>query len=588
MPQPTSLQDTLSALLPAGLKLTVYHISHTPTKSHPLYFSPPNQQPPPTSVETHFLAVSHDGILCFAIELLVYVTTAKHPETGKSHKNSTFFVSKADSSGYLPSSAASFQPKESPGIKDSTLRTISTAFLEHVVREHRFAHPRIRKSTISLFARSQASYLFPNSESNPQKHVLNDRALIRWWCRVLDPILQSFGEEDSTDKASAYLLVPGFDKYETMALFPSKTRQLALYPNAKRWVHGHPLREDPARQLTVREVIPHFPDDPKARFLVELDAENTGVSGSWKQVKRTGSGGWASVKTLDQFWEFMGFRQECSSGASTGFIWIVIDKKKQPNESKEQKPSIPIPTVIQENNAEADAEVLSSATQKPTSSQEFLSSQGASQRQAETSPQDTLSPDACRPPATTTPTSLRFTSTNYKKVLETLACGDFSSEMLARLHSRKWIDGAATLLGSDASSMRLKERKLEGKDWGTPIVGRRIVEVPSTVHAPVATSSCAVNVLNVRKKQKRGVEAGKVDTLSSQASSGVNELDAGFIRKKPKLDNGIPAPPSQQIEIQGATILAAGLIRKKPKPETNTVPDLSPTLAGGQATTSQG
>lgn len=554
MPRPTgtSLQDTLSAFLPADLKLTVYHISHAPTKSHPLYFSPPNQQPPPTSVEAHFLAVSYDGILCFAIELLVYITTAKHPVTGKSHKDSTFFVSKADSSGYLPSSVASFQPKESPGIKDSTSRTISTAFLEHVVREHRLAHPKIRKSTISLFARSQGSYLFPDSESNPNKHILNDRALIRWWCRVLDPILQSFCEEGGTDKASAYLLVPGFDKYETMALFPPKTRQPALYPNAKRWVHGHPLREDPARQLTVREVIPHFPDDPKARFLVELDAANTGVSGSWKQVKRTGTagGGWASVKTLDQFWEFMGFRQECSSGASTGFIWIVIDKKKRINETKEQKP---IPTAIQENKTGADAdtlpkqatppEALSRSEPREPPSQELPSGQDASQPQAEPPSQDTPPTDASQLP--TTPSSLRFTSTNYKKVLETLACGDFSTEPLARLHSRKWIDGATTLLGNDAFSMRLKEQKLKGKDWGMSIVGKRVVEAPSTAPEPAATPSGTVNVLTIRKKHKRDDEAGKVDTL---ASCGINVLGAGLIRKKPRLDNEVPSPPLQQKE----------------------------------------
>jgi len=550
MSQPASFQDTLSALLPEDLKLTVYHLSHSPTKSLPLYFSPPNQQPPPTSVETHFLAVSYDAILCFAIELLVYVTTAKHPDTGKSHRESTFFVSKADSSGYLPSSAASFQPKDSPGIKDSVLRTISTAFLEYVVREHRLAHHKIRKSTISLFARSQASYLFPDSESNPRKHILNDRALIRWWCRVLDPILQSFNEEDSTDRASAYLLVPGFDKYETMALLPPKTRQPALYPNAKRWVHGHPLREDPARQLTVREVIPHFPDDPKARFLAELDAENTGVSRSWKQVKRTGAagGGWATIKTLDQFWEFMGFRQECSSGASTGFIWVVIEKKKQRTKAKEQKLSSAIPTAIQENKAEAYADADTNADalckeaippevppqsrpthRKPTPSQESSSSQP----QAEPSPQGTLPAGASQQP--TAPTSLCFTSTNYKKVLETLACGDFRTEPLARLHSRRWIDGATTLLGNDASSLRFKEQKLEGKDWGTPIIGKRAVEAPSTAPAPAATSGSTVNVLSVRKKHKRDDEAGKVEMLSTQVSSKVNVLGAGLIRKKPKL-----------------------------------------------------
>jgi len=66
-----------------------------------------------------------------------------------------------------------------------------------------------------------------------------------------------------------------------------------------------------------RCLIPHFPDDPKSRFLDELDDEM-----SRSQAKASGE--WKTVKSLDVFWEMMAFRQECSAGRMVGFIWVVF------------------------------------------------------------------------------------------------------------------------------------------------------------------------------------------------------------------------------------------------------------------------
>ncbi len=57
----------------------------------------------------------------------------------------------------------------------------------------------------------------------------------------------------------------------------------------------------------------------ESRFWDELDEE----AASSADMKKTGN--WKSVKSLDMFWEMMAYRQECSSGRMTGFIWLVFD-----------------------------------------------------------------------------------------------------------------------------------------------------------------------------------------------------------------------------------------------------------------------
>ncbi|GJC93020.1 H3 K56 histone acetylation protein KAT11 [Colletotrichum higginsianum] len=184
------LLDKLSAALPKGYRFGVYHLSTPPTKTDALYSAPPEEREDKTYCERHFLAISIDvpsstaeadkqaatnsdaskPVLILALEVFVYTTAY----------SSTFFVAKADSTGYLKLLNL---PKGTP----SPIKEISSVFVSYLVEQ------RSRKgiqSVVSLFARAQDQYLFPGSVEYAGKHVLDDRGLVKWWCRVLDPLLE--------------------------------------------------------------------------------------------------------------------------------------------------------------------------------------------------------------------------------------------------------------------------------------------------------------------------------------------------------------------------------------------------------------
>ncbi|KAK5159146.1 hypothetical protein LTR04_005042 [Oleoguttula sp. CCFEE 6159] len=317
-----SLGERLAGALPQDVALTFYHISTPPTSCPAIFAAPPGSKPDRTYCESHFLTVSIEKstddfsqeILVFAIEVLVYTT--KHL--------TTLFVSKADSTGYISFLAL-------PKTQASPLKSISTTFISYLVHERQ--RPGIRL-VVSLFARAQDQYLFPGSVENPSKHVLDDRGLVKWWCRTLDPVLREYPprqaglgggceeHDEVTMRSKGYLIVPGFDKYESKAFFPKADNQ-----EGERWGAGHPLRQiSTTPSAPPRCLIPHFPDDPKARFLDELDEELPDASSSQIDISPTkrSAGQWKSVKTLEQFWEMMAYRQECSSGRLVGFIWVIF------------------------------------------------------------------------------------------------------------------------------------------------------------------------------------------------------------------------------------------------------------------------
>ncbi|KAG8529734.1 uncharacterized protein KY384_005215 [Bacidia gigantensis] len=131
------------------------------------------------------------------------------------------------------------------------------------------------------------------------------------------------------EQPKAYLRVPGYDVHETKAFFP---RDATGRVN----VNGSWTVEDPLRELAEssdvpeRCLIPRFPDDPKGRFVDSLDEEipeerpTDSQAESQDTTKLAHSGKWRSIGSLDQFWEAMSFRQECSSGRLVGFLWAVF------------------------------------------------------------------------------------------------------------------------------------------------------------------------------------------------------------------------------------------------------------------------
>lgn len=557
----TSLYDLLAESLPKDVAFTFYHYSTPPTKSPPLFAAPPHAKSERTYCESHFLAASinagdpssnraPDELLILAIEVLVYTT-----------KNlTTIFVSKADSTGYLSLSGNGRIHSGSP------LKAICGTFVSWLAKERQREG---RKTVISLFARAQDQYLFPASIENKGKHLLDDKELVRWWCKVLDPLVKQYKEEETAKPlserlsagsgpgasssevtAKGYLVIPGFEPYDTLRYTPPPA------PNApRRWAATHPLLHiatNPA--APPRCLVPHFPDDPKARFLDELDDElpDRGTDAMTKEggTPSRSNGQWKSVKSLDQFWEFMAFRQECSSGRIVGFIWVVITPPK---------PSIPEEEETGDEPSQNDSQNIKIATMP---SPKKNSAKKSRRRKVNTnhgpiplvlpriksssSTLSTLSTDSSGAPYKATsektpyywwPTASRgavvFSSKDYNRAHEVLLQQNFSTRAAATRSTRRWKEEVTVLGRVD--------------HWSKTIVGRK--EAPSAT--AVSSDATSITLVGTRKKRKPAD-----DGASSETPQGAAMLGEELVRKKPKVEPGVT---------DGINTLGAGLVRKKPK-----------------------
>ena len=551
---PTLIQQ-LATVLPKSVSFKIYHLSTPPTKTSALYFPPPGTRPDRTYCESHFLAASiytpaKDNasetaeVLVYAVEILIYSTAY----------DTTFFVSKADSTGYLHLLGLA---KGTP----SPIRDITATFLRHLVEQHQRQNIR---SVISLFARAQDQYLFPGSVEYSGKHVLDDRGLVRWWYRVLDPLIEHSSitvptELSQWDSIKGYLTVPGLDSHETRSYIPRRT---GSNPS---WSIGHPLKDISRHSDTVppRCLVPHYPDDPKARFLDELDDEIA--------KSRNTNGQWKSVRTIDQFWDMMAFRQECSAGRLVGFIWIVFTPKvqHQPTESvlgysqstfpsndsqtwdtSSSQPTIPelssMPvTPATSFNASSQINMASSPFKKdtddapPASQQSTLSSKPRTPIKKK---KKLTGPIIPRQPRIKTENKnyllerpeispyyiwrpegrgqIIVDESGYKRVTELLLRLDFAYLELAASSSNRWINEVRSgALGSMSEA------------WGQTVIGTKNVELRSQAAVP------GVNTLTVglvRKKRKGPPGEATEPAAAAASNSPVNVLSAGLIRKKAK------------------------------------------------------
>jgi regulator of Ty1 transposition protein 109 len=577
---PNPLVEKLKLLLPKGYEFGIYHLSTPPTRTEALYSAPQGERPDKTYREDHFLAISinarsgHTGetagakepgteqrrVLVLALEVFLFTTAF----------STTLFVSKADSTGYLHLLRL---PKGSP----SPVREISAAFVSFLVET------RQRKgiqTVVSLFARAQSQYLFPGSVDNEGKHVLDDRGLVKWWCRVLNPLLEAEDGGTRLDRRrrwgdiKAYLVVPGLDRYETRAFLPRT-------PNAtENWTLGHPLERisryaKEYDHVPLRCLIPLFPDDPKARFRDELEVEAS------KSEQDTGV--WKSVKTLDQFWEMMAYRQECSSGRLTGFIWVVFDPKESSDSATVGADLIPTssngaPATPPRRRAGVSASPMKKGLPAPadstpptkggarTGKDENKEKKRKKRLKGAIIPREPKIKTHQRNYLLDRPTSTAYyywppegrgerivDEANYKRIVELLLHLDFETLDKACGSTSRWISEVGV-----------------GTKWGTEVVGTRDVRVAdSTVGdgKPAATVNNLAGLIK-RKRTDNGPGEAAATSNGTQATAPVNVLGAGLVRKKKKED----APGAQTTDTTSATteapvanVLGAGLIRKKPK-----------------------
>jgi len=532
------LYSRIEKVLGAGSRYKVHHLSTRPTKSDALFAAPPATRPQRTFCESHFLTLSAPStsntsatsdnsqselgyVFVFAIEILVYTTASL----------TTLFVSKADSTGHLPSSPT--QPRQSP------IRPLTSTFITWLAESRQ--RPGI-PLVVSLFARAQDQYLFPGSVDHGAKHVLDDRQLVKWWCKTLDPVLRLHTDDAYTTRA--HVIVPGFDSYETTQFFPTSHRSDPI--DNRKWRHGHPLLEiAPNPSAPPRCLVPHFPDDPKARYLDELDAEipDSQPSQSFFSPSKKGNGMWKSIRTLDQFWDTMAFRQECSSGRMVGFVWLVFTPTQPTVQSLEGSVTNLTPAtsfnaddllgadqIFSSQESAAQASEATRSSPRRSSKRKKLSGPIIPRQPKIKSSSSNLSSRSDMSSSKEWPEKGRgqivLDHSSYSRVHDLLLRLDFSDIKAATASTRKWL-GEVPAITTPAA------------DWGKEVTGAySTVDQTAVAGQAATTTSGQVNDLSgmlIRKKRKTVDDEAQPPAVVNAPA--VNVLGAAMIRKKPKASN---------------------------------------------------
>lgn len=348
--------------LPGKRQFHIHTLVSSPRKNNDLFpFAKPK-------VRTHLQDIlvllseapqgEEERVLVTAIEASLY--------TIPSTSCALLYISKVDSTGQ--------------GAPPSPTSTVVQSFLRfHLIHPP----PSVKHLWIHVFARSQAQYLFPNSADWEGKKVLSDRKLCAWWKKILGEVSSSIPNEHKKEMLLHFNL-PGYNEAEALqslhfALPPSTSNPNS---NAPKWIYGHSYSQTiiplpcPPDQHNLGSFIPKFDDDPKGRFIDDL-AYNTNnpdhqvADSPPRKRQRIGSrppdssasvrppissvsvrppnssaeeGGSIVAKpiskavvpesqhapgelsrvTPDEFWERMSFRQECVSGALTGFFTLGV------------------------------------------------------------------------------------------------------------------------------------------------------------------------------------------------------------------------------------------------------------------------
>ena len=468
---PAELRSRLRSQLPSSATLVFHYIRSAPSSCDPIYAAPPHALAEPTTCESHFLSASvspsssDEIVQVFAVEVLVYNTASL----------TTLFVSKADSSGFLAAA-------ELPHGGRAIAKGVSRSFLEYLVVHRRDASKRL---VISLFARAQAQYLFPGSVENVGKHVLDDRRLIRWWCGIFDAVLASSissGSNHTSASPKAFLAIPGLDTHETRTYWPRVS--------AAEWHADNPLRQFVSSlNVPTRCLIPRFPDDPKARFALDLDDElpENGPQPPMSPEKRP-PGQWRSVRSLEQFWEMMAFRQECSAGRVVGFLWGVFEPEAG---------AASIPTILHTSASPTTANGEAANTNGSGEGQAKGAGTMTEPKMAETVPVTTSAEGdtTTQQPSPPLPTAgaLAVDSKVYAEITELLTQLDYANLDLAKESTKRFLSNAAGKARVDPA-------------WGATITGNATLTTytPRDLGNP-NNESLAVNTLGaglIRKRKK--------------------------------------------------------------------------------------
>jgi regulator of Ty1 transposition protein 109 len=443
-------------------------------------------------------------LLVAALEAFVFTI----PQTA----STLIYISKVDSTGYAPT-------LKTPTPRQPALtKTLLQAFLTYNLSKETAPTPRV---FVQLFARSQNQYLFPNSIEGGAKRVIGGARLCGWWKTLFEDVVdETIGrqapDESQHSRPTYHLtyILPSYEEAEAKGIVGRSKKPL---PAGIEWQYLPPYHPSTpstlndlssGTNLTIASLIPTFSDDPKARFLTEIleegalddtsrrtaqSSQPTGDEGS-HPAKRRRLGATSSLSEIkkarkedheearadharilekvsyDEFWERMGFRQECASGDVTGFFGISMT----PSDGER---------ISQSSLATSDGhDLLSETVGKKVDHEAHEESQHFHTANRPTPHMPANKPYSVPPPI-------------FARIMAALLNHDFGNRSLALISTQQFLTAVEKIVDTEIGS--------DSWDKYCTIKVPRNTD-PNTVAVHVDTPSAApvVNTLQVKRKKK--------------------------------------------------------------------------------------
>lgn len=242
-------------------------------------------------VTSYFILLTHENLIVYAIELIVYDAPGGIQ---------TLFVSKADTTGHYGLSPSSDTSGKPPTL---SYAKVTEGILRAVIRC--FIDP-LRPLRINLFARAEKHYLFPFSSEHPnRKHLLTGAELVRWWIKVLDNVCETSSSAVDGEKRipviktveRARLQIPGSEPPRIKSYFPARQRSNApadSAPEKFQWQVGDIFWPDDDPKYPAVRCVPRFSDDPLTRYIDFLVGERRATTTTQKIF-------WMELQTRQEF-----------------------------------------------------------------------------------------------------------------------------------------------------------------------------------------------------------------------------------------------------------------------------------------------
>jgi len=252
---------------------------------------------------------------------------------------------------------------------------------------------------------------------------------------------------------------------------------------------------------------------------------------------------WKSIRTLDQFWDTMAFRQECSSGRMVGFVWLVFTPTQPTVQSLEDSVTNLTPAtsfnaddllgadqVFSSQESAGQASEATKSSPRKSSKRKKLSGPIIPRQPKIKSSSSNLSSRSDKSSSKEWPEKGRgqivLDHSSYTRVHDLLLRLDFSDVKAATASTRKWL-GEVPAITTPAA------------DWGKEVTGAVSTADQTAVAGQAATpTSGQVNDLSgmlVRKKRKKADDEAQSPAVVNAPA--VNVLGAAMIRKKPKVSD---------------------------------------------------